>query len=322
LTFKAKEETRLGAYVDGKIVDLNLAYARYLADEKGEVNALSEATCVVPPCMLSFLAKGEEALEAASSAIEYVSRLTKSGETSVLKKAGVVKDFSEGLLTAPIPRPRKNIFCLGLNYAEHVAEGARARGEEPPPLPEVPIFFTKPPTAANGPFDPIVYPKATEMLDYEVELAFVIGKKGKYIPQSRAYDHIAGYMVFNDVTARDLQRRHGQWFKGKGLDTFAPMGPWIVTKDEMGDVDNIDVGLKVNGEQRQHSNTKYLIFKIPVIVEALSAGLTLEPGDIIATGTPSGVGFAMKPPRLLKVGDVVEATIERIGTIRNKVIAE
>lgn len=319
MTFKVKEGTRLGACIDDKIVDLNLAYARYLADEKGEVDALREATSIVPPSMLSFLDNGDDALEAASTAVEYVSRLLRSGETSDLRKAGVIRDFSEELLTAPIPRPRKNIFCLGLNYAEHVAESDQARGA----LPAAPVFFTKPPTAANGPFDPIIYPKATKALDYEVELAVVIGKKGKYIPQSKAYDHIVGYMAFNDVTARDLQRGHGgQWFKGKGLDTFAPMGPWIITKDEVENIHNVDVSLKVNGEQRQHSNTKNLIFNIPTIIEVLSAGLTLEPGDIIATGTPSGVGYAMKPPGLLKVGDIVEATVESIGTLRNKVVAE
>jgi len=320
LTFKIEKEKRLGAYVDGKIVDLNLAYARYLAEEKSELNALFEATKTVPPKMLPFIENGDEAIQAAKKAIEYVSNL--GSEESDLKKEGIIKDYSEELLDAPIPKPRKNIICLGLNYAEHVAEGAQARGEEPPPLPENPIFFTKPTTSVNGPFDPIVYPKATQMLDYEVEFAFIIGKKGKYIPLNEVYDHVFGYTVFNDVTARDLQRRHLQWFKGKGLDTFAPMGPWIVTRDELGDPNNLEISLKVNGEQRQHSNTRHLIFSIPVIVETLSAGITLEPGDIIATGTPSGVGASMKPPGLLKVGDLVEAEIEKIGLIRNKVISE
>jgi len=320
LTFKTQKEKRLGAYVDGKIVDLNLAYAHYLAKEKGELNPLCEATKTVPPRMLPFIENGEEAMLAAKKTIEYISSL--KSETPELKKKGIFKEYSEALFDAPIPKPRKNIICLGLNYAEHVAEGARNRNEEPPPLPENPIFFTKPTTAVNGPFDPIVYSKATQMLDYEVEFAFVIGKKGKYIPLDEVYDHVFGYMVFNDVTARDLQRRHRQWFKGKGLDTFAPMGPWIVTKDELGDPNNLEVSLKVNGEQRQSSNTKHLIFSIPVIVETLSAGITLEPGDIIATGTPSGVGSSMKPPGLLKVGDVVEAEIEKIGVIRNKVVSE
>ena len=319
LTFKKGKEKRLGAYVDGKIIDLNLAYARYLANEKSEVNALCEATKTVPPQMLPFIENGEKAMLAAKKTIDYVSNLKSETE---LKREGIIREFSEELLDAPMPKPRKNIICLGLNYAEHVAEGAQARGEEPPPLPENPIFFTKPTTAVNGPFDPIVYQKATQMLDYEVEFAFIIGKKGKYIPSDEVYDHIFGYTVFNDVTARDLQRRHRQWFKGKGLDTFAPMGPWIVTKDELGDPNNLEVSLKVNGEQRQHSNTKHLIFSIPVIVETLSAGITLEPGDIIATGTPSGVGASMKPPGLLKVGDVVEAEIEKIGVIRNEVVPE
>ncbi len=221
---------------------------------------------------------------------------------------------------APIPRPRKNIVCLGLNYADHVAEGNKSRSLTRP-LPEHPIFFTKPPTAANGPFDDIVYPKATERLDYEVELALIIGKEGKYIPEEAVYDHIVGYTVFNDVSARDLQRRHSQWFKGKSCDTFAPMGPYLVTHDEIGDPMNLGVRLDVNGETRQESNTSNMIFDIKKIVSNLSTGITLEAGDIIATGTPSGVGSS-HPLGLLKVGDVVETWVEKIGSMRNQVVSE
>lgn len=319
LTCEVGEARRLGALVGRDVVDLTLAYERYLRDEGGGEMAVL-AGQVVPSCMLCFLDKGRPALEAARTAIDHVKKLKDGGMAPELAEQGILHALDAVRLTAPIPRPRKNMFCLGLNYAAHIGEGAR--DEPPPPVPEVPIFFTKPPTSVNGPYDPIVYSKATEMLDYEVEFAFVIGKKGKDIPESEAYDHVAGYMVFNDVSARDLQRSHGQWFKGKGLDTFAPMGPWIVTRDEIPDPHSLDLMCRVNGETRQHSNTKNMIFKIPTIIRYLSAGLTLEPGDIVATGTCSGVGIGMKPPRLLSVGDVVETEIEKIGTLRNTVIAE
>lgn len=316
LTFEVVERRRLGALVGKDVVDLTLAYERYLGDEGGgEASVL--AGQVVPSCMLCFLERGSPALDAAKNAIEHVKKLKNEGKAPELAKQGVLHAPDAVKLAAPIPRPRKNIFCLGLNYAAHVEEA-----KEPRPLPEVPVYFTKPPTTVTGPYDPIVYHKATEQLDYEVELAFVIGKKGKNIPDAKAYDHVAGYTVFNDVSARDLQFRHNQWFKGKGLDTFAPMGPWIVTKDEIRNPHSLDIACRVNGETRQHDNTKNMIFRIPPIIKFLSAGLTLEPGDIVATGTCSGVGIAMKPPGLLKVGDVVETEIEKIGTLRNTVVAE
>jgi 2-keto-4-pentenoate hydratase/2-oxohepta-3-ene-1,7-dioic acid hydratase in catechol pathway len=173
----------------------------------------------------------------------------------------------------------------------------------------------------TGPFDDIVYPRATEKLDYEVELAIVIGREGKYIPKAEVYDHVAGYTVFNDVTARDLQRLHAQWFKGKSLDTFAPMGPYLVTPDEVGDPQDLDIWLKVNGEVRQSSNTSNMIFDIKTLVSTLSEGMTLEVGDIIATGTPSGVGSS-HPSGFLKVGDVVETGVEKIGVLKNRVVKE
>jgi 2-keto-4-pentenoate hydratase/2-oxohepta-3-ene-1,7-dioic acid hydratase in catechol pathway len=218
-------------------------------------------------------------------------------------------------LLAPIPRPRKNVFCVGRNYVEHVAEGARAMGTEQK-LPEVPQFFTKAPTAVNAPGAPVrLDPGLTRLLDYEVELAVVIGKGGRDIPRERAYEHVFGYTVANDVTARDLQRRHEQWFKGKSLDTTLPLGPWIVDAAEIGDPTTLELSLTVNGEERQRAKASMMIFDIPAIIASLSAGLTLEAGDIIATGTPSGVGFAMDPPQGLKDGDVVVAKIDRIGEL-------
>jgi len=222
-------------------------------------------------------------------------------------------------LIAPIPNPRKNVFCVGRNYLEHVAEGYRARGADMK-VPEYPQFFTKPMTAIIGPGDDIPYDvEVTQKLDYEVELGVIIGKRGKNIPKDRALSHIFGYTIINDVTGRDLQRRHEQWFKGKGLDGSCPMGPHIVHASAIKDPQALDIKLRVNGEQRQSSNTKMMIFDLPTIIESLSLGMTLEPGDVIATGTPSGVGFAMTPPGLLKDGDVVEAEVEGIGVLKNTV---
>ena len=231
---------------------------------------------------------------------------------------------SEARLLAPIPRPRKNVFCVGRNYVEHVKEGARFGGAAGAPvkLPEVPQFFTKAPTTVNAPGAPVrLDPTLTKLLDYEVELAVVIGKAGRDIKKADALEHVFGYTVANDVTARDLQRRHDQWFKGKSLDTTCPLGPFIVTADEIGDYRTLELSLTVNGQERQRATADMMIFDIPTIVEFLSAGLTLEPGDIIATGTPSGVGYAMDPPQGLKDGDVVVAKIDRIGELTSPIEA-
>ena len=250
--------------------------------------------------MVELIAGGPEALAAAR-------RVT--NDTSALLSA------DEVALEAPIPWPRKNVFCVGRNYVDHVAEGARAMGTETK-LPIVPQFFTKAPTAVNAPGAPVRLDNSlTKLLDYEVELAVVIGKAGRDIPAERAYEHVFGYTIANDVTARDLQRRHDQWFKGKSLDTTLPLGPWIVDAEEIGDPTTLELSLTVNGEERQRAKASQMIFDIPAIIASLSAGMTLEPGDVIATGTPSGVGFAMDPPQGLKDGDVVVARIDRIGEL-------
>ncbi len=222
--------------------------------------------------------------------------------------------ITKARLLAPIPRPRKNIFCMGRNYAEHAREGGA-------PAPEAPPFFTKPPTAVIGPGAPIVHHYATEALDYEVELAVVIGRKGRDIPASRALEYVFGYTIMNDVSARDLQRRHQQWFKGKSLDTFAPMGPWIVHRSALPDPQALRITLRVNGETRQDSSTKLMLFPVARLIEALSTGMVLEPGDLLATGTPEGVGMGFSPPKWLHVGDIVEAEVEGIGVLRNRVVA-
>ena len=223
-------------------------------------------------------------------------------------------------LLAPIPQPRKNIFCVGRNYAEHIAEGDRAQNQKTG-VSDHPVFFTKPPTSVVAPDgDVLLFPDVSTSIDYEVELTVVIGKAGRNIAKADAMEHVFGYTILNDITARDIQRRHGgQYFKGKGLDGSCPIGPVIVTADDITDPHALSIGLKVNGEQRQDGTTKDMIFDIPTLIASLSEGLTLEPGDMIATGTPSGVGYAMDPPQFLKDGDTVVCEISGIGTLSNTV---
>jgi 2-keto-4-pentenoate hydratase/2-oxohepta-3-ene-1,7-dioic acid hydratase in catechol pathway len=222
-------------------------------------------------------------------------------------------------LLAPIPRPRKNVFCVGRNYMDHVQEGDRMFNRDPS-IPTVPNFFSKAPTTVVGPDAEVHYPvKVTQAFDYEIELGIIIGKGGTNIPAAKALEHVFGYTIINDVTARDLQRTHVQWFKGKTLDTTCPMGPWIVDAAEIGDPKSMELTFLLNGEQRQKASTAQMIFDVPAIIEYLSAGLTLEPGDVIASGTPSGVGFGMEPKGLMKGGDVMECRISKIGVLKNTV---
>ncbi len=222
---------------------------------------------------------------------------------------------------APIPRPLKNVFCVGRNFVSHAEEGARARGEELK-LPERPMFFTKAPTTVAGPFDDVPWDRrATQQVDWEAELGAIIGVEGTNIDRERALAHVFGYTVINDVTARDLQRSHGQFFKGKSLDGFCPMGPVVVTADEFGDPQQKELSLRVNGVEKQRGSTRHMIFPVDALIASLSSGLTLEPGDIIATGTPEGVGFARTPPEFLQDGDVMETEVEGIGVLRNRIVA-
>jgi 2-keto-4-pentenoate hydratase/2-oxohepta-3-ene-1,7-dioic acid hydratase in catechol pathway len=227
-------------------------------------------------------------------------------------------------LRAPIAVPRRNIFCVGKNYREHAKEFSRSgfeagavKGVE---IDEYPAVFSKGPNTVVGPRDEVqLHSSVTSSVDYEAELAVVIGVGGKDIPASRAYSHVFGYTIVNDVTARDRQKNHKQWFLGKTLDGFCPMGPWITTSDEL-DPENLEVSCWVNGERRQHANTSDLIFNIPDLISTISAGLTLVPGDIIATGTPAGVGIGFSPPKFLKHGDVVAIEISKIGKIENRFV--
>jgi 2-keto-4-pentenoate hydratase/2-oxohepta-3-ene-1,7-dioic acid hydratase in catechol pathway len=221
---------------------------------------------------------------------------------------------------APISHPTKNIFCVGRNYASHIKEASQALKRELK-IPEVPVFFTKPPTTVSGPFDTIPWDRAvTQELDYEAELGVVIGVNGKNLARGRALDAVFGYTIVNDLSARDLQRSHTQWFKGKSLDGFCPIGPWVVTADEFGDPQSKRIALRVNGVVKQDATTADMIFPVDVILESLSRGMTLEPGDIIATGTPEGVGLGRTPPEYLQDGDVVETEVEDIGVMRNRIV--
>lgn len=227
-------------------------------------------------------------------------------------------------LLAPIPVPRRDVFCVGKNYREHVAEFGRSGYDQPDrseALPEAPVVFTKATTAVTGPFDEIDrHPGVTAELDYEAELAVIIGVGGRGIRRDDAFDHVWGYTAVDDVTARDLQRRHKQWLIGKSLDTHCPMGPYAVSADEIPDVTALTVESRVNGELRQSATVKDLIFDIPELIATISAGITLQPGDIIATGTPAGVGIGFDPPRFLTSGDVVEVSVTGLGTQRNRIV--
>ncbi|MDQ7819006.1 MAG: fumarylacetoacetate hydrolase family protein [Armatimonadota bacterium] len=289
-TYQAGREARVGFVVGDRIVDLEaVARQRRVRVPREMVDVIAE----VPLTVLRTLAREAQAWVAAGRPAPPVHRTR---------------------LLAPVPRPRKNIVCMGRNYAEHAREG----GVAPP---EVPVFFTKPPTAVVGPDAPVVCHPVTQQLDYEVELAVVFGRRGRNIPAARALDYVFGYTILNDVTARDLQRRHQQWFKGKSLDTFAPLGPWIVHRSALPDPQALSLRMRINGEIRQDSTTAKMIFSVAQLIETLSAGMTVEPGDILATGTPEGVGMGFSPPRWLQPGDVMEAEVEGIGVLRNQVVA-
>jgi 2-keto-4-pentenoate hydratase/2-oxohepta-3-ene-1,7-dioic acid hydratase in catechol pathway len=235
------------------------------------------------------------------------------------KSAVASVELADVKLLAPIPRPTKNVFCVGWNYLPHFEEGAKKLHDDRK-LPDHPVFFSKVPTTVNGPYDSIPFdPAISTSLDWEVELGVIIGPGGKNIAEGDAMRHVWGYTVINDLSWRDVQRRHGgQWHKGKSLDGTCPMGPCIVTADAL-QWDALRVTCKVNGAVKQDSNTRHLFFKLPRLIAELSAGMTLEPGDIISTGTPEGVGYARTPPEFLALGDLLETEVEGIGVLRNPV---
>lgn len=296
LTYKTNDtEPRLGFIHNNQVIDM---------EDFGEISNFP-----LPDNMLDLIDLGFELVEELNDMI---------AETDAELFDEIAYEMDEVTFLAPIPKPRKNIIGIGLNYTEHVAESARTL-DTTGKLPQKPIIFSKPPTTVTATnTDIIKNTKLTEQLDWEVELAVVIGKKGKYVAKTDAMDYVFGYTVINDISARDC-RREGQWIVSKGQDTFAPMGPILVTKDEIENPHNLNLSLKVNGVEKQNSNTKFLLFNINDLIEDLSIVFTLEPGDIIATGTPSGVGAGRNPQEWLHNGDVVEVTVEGIGTIVNTV---
>jgi len=286
LSYRVGSGTRLGVLDGDRVVDLEQA-------SSGELPASD---------MTAFIALGARGLELAERAVA-------SGQGRV----------DGNVHFAPPLRLQKNVFCIGRNYRAHIEEGFRARGQEPV-FPKYLEIFSKPPTTLVGHEDEIAWDSAfTQQLDYEVELAIVIGKAGRRISADHAAEHIFGYTIANDVSAREVQSNHGQWFLGKAMDTGCPLGPVLVPARDIPNPQNLRLTTRVNGEVRQDSNTSDMLYNIGRIVEILSAGTTLEPGDVIITGTPSGVAMGMNPPRWLKDGDVVECEIEAIGTLRNRV---
>jgi 2-keto-4-pentenoate hydratase/2-oxohepta-3-ene-1,7-dioic acid hydratase in catechol pathway len=309
ITFTRKSQQRIGLLnSQDQVLDLAEVNRRYLRGGNPPFLASMQA----------FIEAGSKALQVARKAEKYLAGKS-AEEQKKLAASGALLKSSQVKLLAPIPWPRKNVVMLGINYREHVDEGARARELEIK-YPEWPVYFTKPATSVIGHMGKVVHHKITNRLDWESELAVVIGKKGRDIPKDKAYDYIFGYTVCLDMTARELQRQHGQWFKGKSLDTFCPLGPWIVHKSALADPQQVRLICRVNGEVMQDGNTRDMIFDIPTIIESLSGGLTLEPGDIISTGTPSGVGFARVPPVYLKPGDKVEGEVEGIGVLQVEIV--
>jgi 2-keto-4-pentenoate hydratase/2-oxohepta-3-ene-1,7-dioic acid hydratase in catechol pathway len=299
VTYRATTESaaRLGALAGDLVIDLG----RF-----GETKGIP-----FPSTMLEFIDLGPQAVVAAARLIE---------ECGDAFPIGTSTPLSNVKLLAPIPRPRKNIFGIGLNYTEHVAESA-ASLDTSPDLPRQPVIFSKPPTAVIGPGEPILHNhEITQQLDWEVELAAIIGTAAKSVTRENALAHVFGYTVLIDMSARDC-RRAGQWIYSKGQDSYAPMGPVVVTADEIPDPQTLDLWLTVNGVEKQRSNTAFMLFKVDELIADISKGITLEPGDIIATGTPAGVGAGRDPQEWVWPGDVIIAAVDGIGTLRHPVVA-
>ena len=316
VTFESNGENRVGALKGNFVVDLGLARDLLRSGTLGveqrpelqkAVNAVL-AGGVSLRHMIDLLERGEEWRRALEEVLDAVA----AAQGPPRLPQGVFTPLEQVRLRAPLLRPGK-IICVGLNYQSHLGEQAKK-------APERPIFFLKSDNTICGPGDPVVLPPNSAQVDYEAEFAAVIGKRGKGIPEEKVLEHIAGYTILNDVSARDLQIGDGQWFRGKSCDTFAPTGPWIVTADEIPDPPSLRISLELNGRIMQDANTKDLIFKIPFLISYLSQSMTLEVGDLFSTGTPGGVGHHRKPSIYLKPSDTVSVTVEGIGTLTNPVV--
>ncbi len=322
LTFRKRGEktTRTGGVsAHGEIVDLTSAYASYLY-ERGETNPIPFANAYIPMDMIEFIKGGQTSLKAAETAIAYTAEKRDKGSPLGLNSEKLLMSEEEIDFLPPILRPGKMISA-GMNYRDHLSDSGMA-------APEMPVAFSQLSSAFVGHRGEILWTKKTPALDYEIELAFIIGKKGKYIRRDEAIEYVYGYTIYNDLSERSLQfpeMKNGLLLGAKNMDTFAPIGPWIVTKNEIKDPHKLTMILRVNGEIRQNSNTKHMIYDISDQIAYWSSLMTLYPGDILATGTPSGVALGRKPspePYYLKAGDIVEAEIEGLGVLMNKVIKE
>jgi 2-keto-4-pentenoate hydratase/2-oxohepta-3-ene-1,7-dioic acid hydratase in catechol pathway len=317
VTYEVRRQNRVGVVEADNVVSIRgvlelLASQAIPADLANAADFKAAAEVVrsagaAPRDMIALLERGVEWREALGKLTSALANAFASGDAP----KGLFTPLRTARLRAPIARPNK-ITCIGLNYADH----AREQGGEPP---SSPIYFLKSVNTICGPGDSIELPPNSTQVDYEAEFAVVIGKAGKAIPEDRAYDHVAGYMILHDVSARDMQFGDKQWFRGKSCDTFAPTGPWIVTADEVPDPHNLRISLTLNGATMQDSNTSNLIFKVPYLISYLSQSVTWEAGDLISTGTPPGVGVFRNPQVFLKTGDTVSVTVERLGTLTNTV---
>lgn len=311
VTYEFRGEARLGAWLDGQVVDLNRAY-RALLEERGVPRAAARAGALVPAEMVEFLRGEEDSLQAAREALGYVQQALRTPQRAEpLRAAGVLFSGSEVKLKAPIPNP-PHVLAIGLNYRAHAAEVGRE-------LPEYPTVFSKH-GAVIGPGETIVIPAVVQQPDYEAELAFVIGKRARHVSREKALDYVVGYTVFNDVSARDVQRQTTQWTLGKSPDTFTAMGPYLVLKDEVPDPHALRIRTRIGDEVLQDSHTGDMIFTVAQVIEYITQVLTLEPGTVVCTGTPSGVGSARN--RFLQPGEVVTVEIEKLGELSNPVARE
>lgn len=302
VTFTHNGETRIAALENGNLIDLHAAFKAKLTSE-GNLRAAQIAEAYIPKDMNGFLQGGTESMNLAKDAIAYA--LMKNHGDKLVFEEGEVK------IEAPVPSPGK-IICVGHNYREHILEMKRD-------LPAFPVIFAKFANTVIGPEDDIPHYPISEQLDYEAEFAFVIGKRARNISEGDALQYVAGYTIANDITYRDIQRRTIQWLQGKTVEGSAPMGPWLITSDELTNPSGLNIVLTVNGETRQRSNTANLVFSVQYLVSFLSGLMTLEPGDVILTGTPGGVGVARNPQVFLKDGDIVRIEVDGVGVLENKV---